>query len=85
MPRFTYLQLHLLVALFATTAILGQLISLSAPALVIWRTALAAAGGAFLVMVVQRRGIMPPKGRMLPLLGIGCIVGAHWMWADSNC
>jgi drug/metabolite transporter (DMT)-like permease len=79
MPRFTYLQLHLLVALFATTAILGQLISLSAPALVIWRTALAAAGGAFLVMVVQRRGIMPPKGRMLPLLGIGCIVGAHWM------
>jgi drug/metabolite transporter (DMT)-like permease len=22
---------------------------------------------------------MPPKGRMLPLLGIGCIVGAHWM------
>ena len=79
MPRFTYLQLHLLVALFATTAILGQLISLSAPALVIWRTSLAAAGGAFLVMVVQRRGIMPPKGRMLPLLGIGCIVGAHWM------
>lgn len=79
MPRFIYLQLHLLVALFATTAILGHLISLSAPALVIWRTALAAAGGALLVAAVRRRGIMPPKGRMLPLLGIGCIVGAHWM------
>jgi drug/metabolite transporter (DMT)-like permease len=79
MPRFIYVRLHLLVALFATTAILGQLISLSAPALVVWRTALAAAGGAFLVAVIQRRGVLPPRGRMLPLIGIGCIVGMHWM------
>jgi drug/metabolite transporter (DMT)-like permease len=79
MPRFIYLQLHLLVALFATTAVLGQLISVSAPALVIWRTALASAGGAILVGLILRRKVMPPKGRMLPLLGIGAIVGVHWM------
>ena len=59
MPRFIYVRLHLLVALFATTAILGQLISLSAPALVIWRTALASAGGAILVGLILRRKVMP--------------------------
>ena len=79
MPRFIYLQLHLLVVLFATTAILGQLISLSAPALVIWRTALAAAGGALLLAFVLRRKILPSRGAILRLIGIGCIVGAHWM------
>lgn len=79
MPRFAYLQLHLLVALFATTAILGHLISLSAPALVVWRTMLAAAGGAFLVVVILRRDVLPPKNRMLPLIGVGCILGVHWM------
>lgn len=78
-PRFIYLQLHLLVALFATTAILGRLISLSAVALVFWRCSLAAAGGAALLALILRRGVMPPPGRMLPLLGIGCVIGAHWM------
>lgn len=78
-PRFIYLQMHLLVALFATTAILGRLISLSAVALVFWRTSLASAGGALLLGLILRRRILPPPGRMLPLLGIGCIVGAHWM------
>ena len=79
MPRFLHLQLHLLVALFATTAVLGHLISLSAPALVVCRTALAAAGGAFVLVVVLRRGILPPARQILPLLGIGAIVGLHWM------
>lgn len=79
MPRFLYLQLHLLVALLATTAVLGQLISLSAPALVIWRTALASAGGALLLGWVLRRKVIPPRDRLLPLIGTGCIIGAHWM------
>lgn len=79
MPRFLYLQLHLLVALFATTAIFGHLITLPAPALVAWRSFLAAAGGALLVTVVLRRNLLPPPGRILPLIGIGCIVGLHWL------
>lgn len=79
MPRFLYIQLHLLVALLATTAVLGQLISVSATALVIWRTGLAAAAGAMVLGLILRRKVMPPRGRMLPLIGIGCIIGAHWM------
>lgn len=79
MPRFTYLQLHLLVALFATTAVFGELITLSAPSIVIWRTFFAALGGACLVMLVGKRKLLPPAGMMGPLLGIGCIVGLHWM------
>ena len=79
MPRFLYLQLHLLVALFATTAVFGHLITLSAPALVAWRAALAAVGGACVVAGVQRRTLLPPPGRLLHLLGIGAIVGVHWM------
>ena len=79
MPRFIYLQMHLLVALFATTAIFGQLITLSATSIVVWRTALAALGGAVMVGLILKRRVLPPAGRILPLLGIGCIVGMHWM------
>jgi drug/metabolite transporter (DMT)-like permease len=79
MPRFIFLQLHLLVALFATTAVYGHYASFSAPALVFWRTLLAAVGAAVLTGWILRRPILPPAGRMLPLIGIGAIVGLHWM------
>lgn len=79
MPRFIQLQLHLLVLLLATTAVLGRMISLSSPALVVWRSALAAAGGAFLATVILRRKVMPPARFILPLTGIGALVGLHWM------
>ena len=80
MPRSIYIQLHLLIALFATTAIIGRLASFSAPGLVIWRTSLAALGAAVLVATMRPRGDrFPGKGRVLRLLGIGCLVGMHWM------
>jgi drug/metabolite transporter (DMT)-like permease len=79
MPRFLHLRLHLLVVLFATTSVFGHLITLSAPALVAWRTFLAAAGGAFLIGVVQRRDLRLPLKRVLALIGIGAIVGLHWI------
>ena len=47
-----YLKLHGIVFLFAATAFLGHVISLSAPAVVIWRTALAAIGAAVVVVVL---------------------------------
>jgi drug/metabolite transporter (DMT)-like permease len=78
-PRFILLQLHLLVALLATTALIGRMISLSAPALVCWRTFLASLGGIFLVTVVMRKSVLPPPGTLLPMLGIGGVVGAHWI------
>ncbi len=79
MPRMLYLQLHLLVALFAATAILGHLISLSALHLVSWRAALAAVGAAVVVGLVRRRKVFPGLRDLWPLLGIGAIVGVHWV------
>jgi drug/metabolite transporter (DMT)-like permease len=79
MPRFVYLQLHLLVALFATTAVFGELITLSAPALVAWRTGLAAVGAAALVMALRRHRLWLPPRQLRMLLGIGAITGAHWL------
>ena len=79
MSRVLYLHLHLLVALYATTAIFGHLITLSAPALVVWRSLLAVLGGVVLVVGVLRRDLRPPAGDILPLLGIGGIVGLHWL------
>jgi len=79
LPRFTYFQLHLLIALYATTAVFGHLISLDAVSLVFWRSLLAALGAAVVVTVVLRRKILPPPGQVLPLLGVGAIIGLHLM------
>lgn len=79
MPRRIYLQLHLLVALFASTAIFGKLISFSAPGTVIWRTLLAAIGAALWVKFGARRNLRLPRKTALSLLGVGAIVGVHWM------
>lgn len=79
MPRFIYLQLHFLIALYATTAVLGHLISFNAPSLVFWRCLLAALGGAVLVATILRRKVLPPPGMLFPLIGIGGIMGLHWM------
>ncbi len=77
-PRHIYLKLHLLVALLATTAVLGRLITLSATGLVAWRTCLAAFGAA-LVALVMRRALWLPWRSAAALLGIGGILGLHWM------
>ena len=77
MPKL--LQLHLIVFLLAITGIIGREISLPAPALVAWRTALASLGAAAWVIVVQRLPVLPPRRSLLGMLGVGVIVGLHWM------
>lgn len=77
--RRIYLQLHLLVALLANTAILGRLITLPAPALVVWRTFLAAMGGAVFATVVRKRSLFAPGRKIFALCGVGMIVGLHWL------
>lgn len=72
-------QLHLLVLLLAATAILGELISLSAPALVVWRSALAAFGAAAWVSLVRRRTPWPGGRNAAALIGVGAILGFHWI------
>jgi drug/metabolite transporter (DMT)-like permease len=79
MERRIYLQLHLLVALFATTAIFGKLISFSAPGTVVWRTLFAALGAGLWVQFRTRRKLGLPVKTVLRLLGVGGIIGVHWM------
>ncbi len=79
MPLLPTLKLHGIVFLFAATAFLGHLLSLSAPAVVIWRTALAAIGAAVIVAVGRRGAIRPPRRTIAALLGIGAIAGIHWL------
>jgi drug/metabolite transporter (DMT)-like permease len=78
-PLRHYLQLHLLVLLIATTAILGELITLSASGLVIWRTLFAALGALLWVTLVRRKPVWPGKHMACTLFGIGLIVGIHWV------
>jgi drug/metabolite transporter (DMT)-like permease len=73
------LQLHGIVFLFATTAFLGHVISLSAPAVVIWRTALAAIGAAAIVVIGRRGALVPSQRLIAALVGIGAIAGIHWL------
>jgi len=79
MPPLAYLKLHGIVFLFAATAFLGHVISLSAPAVVIWRTGLATLGAAAIVVVGRRGPIIPERRTIAALLAIGAIAGIHWL------
>lgn len=69
-----YLKLHLIVVIAAFTAILGELISLPAHSLVIWRTGIAA-----IVLAIWLRGkVLHFPFKRLALF-TGLILGAHWM------
>ncbi len=73
------LRLHFIVLLFTATAFLGQAITLPAPAVVAWRTGLAALAAAGWSFLATRRDLLPPRRVALALLGIGAIVGLHWL------
>jgi drug/metabolite transporter (DMT)-like permease len=79
MSRRDYIELHLLVVLLAVTAVMGNLISLPSAALVIWRTLLASLGAAFCVAFISRKRLWLPGRQIAALLGIGAIVGLHWL------
>jgi len=75
----TLLQLHLLVALVATTALIGHVVTVSAPVLVCWRTALAAIGALLWAGWISRRRIWLGAREVGSLIAIGAIVGGHWL------
>lgn len=76
--RIAYLQLHIAVLLYGLTAILGDLISLSAVSLVWWRVLITSAsllafvGWGKRILSMQRKAIMS-------YMGIGVIVALHWI------
>jgi drug/metabolite transporter (DMT)-like permease len=73
-----YLQLHIAVVLLAFTAILGDLISLSASVLVWWRTLIAGIGiGIFLFLTKKIRTDWLINKKKIYLLG--GMVAIHWI------
>lgn len=73
-----YLELHLAVLLFGLTAILGDLIQLSALIMVWWRMLLASISLLFLIRFGRKlRGI--PRRQMGIYMGIGVLVALHWL------
>jgi drug/metabolite transporter (DMT)-like permease len=73
-----YLELHLAVFLFGFTAILGDLIQLSALLIVWWRVLLTSLSLAVIVRVVRLFRNLPWQ-KTLKFMGIGVIVAVHWV------
>lgn len=73
-----YLELHIAVLLFGFTAILGDLIQLSAVVLVWWRVLLASLF--FLLFTKAATQIrLIPRRFFWQFVGIGCLVTVHWL------
>ena len=73
-----YLELHIAVLLFGLTAILGDLIQLSALVLVWWRVLITCVSLFFLIRFGRTLRAIPRK-RILQFMGIGLLVGLHWI------
>lgn len=74
-----YLQLHLLVVIFAATTILGRLTTVSAPVLITWRCLIAAVGAFLWVAAMRNRRIWLGWRQVRKLLLVGAIIGLHWL------
>ena len=73
-----YLELHIAVFLWGFTAILGDLIQLSALTLVWWRVLLTSLSLIFFVRLSTVWRELGPR-RLLTFAGIGVVVGLHWV------
>ncbi len=76
--RRAYLELHVAVLLFGFTAILGDLIGLSALTLVWWRVALTTFSLLFIVRVRKLWASLPVR-LWRNYAGIGVLVALHWL------
>jgi len=77
MPKL--LQLYLIVFILSLTGIIGKVMEMPAPPLVAWRTALAALGAVAWLLLRRGGRLLPPKRALARMLGVGLIIGAHWM------
>ncbi len=70
-----HLKLQIVVILWGFTAVLGELISLSAASLVLYRTALAA----LILLIWQGRRVQVPHRDKIAFTLTGFVIGAHWI------
>ena len=73
-----YFKLHLIVFLWGTTAVMAKLITIPATEMLFHRTLLAAVG-LLIVAAITRTNIKTSFTDLLKVLGIGMIVGLHWI------
>ena len=74
----SYIELHIAVILLAFTAILGDLISLSASVLIWWRCLIAIAGLA-LYMIIMKKVKMKWIFHQRKIFVLGIIIAIHWL------
>ena len=77
--RRAYVELHIAVLLFGFTAILGDLIQLSAPVLVWWRVLITSISLLFLIRFGKTLREVPRR-LILQYMGIGWLVALHWIF-----
>jgi drug/metabolite transporter (DMT)-like permease len=72
------LKLHLVIAVWGFTAVLGKLIELPPVLMLLWRTAMAALGFAWLARVRGQSLRLPPE-QWHRFLFLGALLGGHWV------
>lgn len=73
-----YLKLHLVIVAWGFTAILGKLITLPAIEVVVWRTALATLGFAWVARMTKRSLHLPAHEKRWIFI-LGALLGLHWI------
>ena len=73
-----YLHLHLVILAWGFTAILGKLIALPPVEVVLWRTALAAVGFAWVVRWLKQ-SLKLTRRDAITMIGLGALLGLHWL------
>lgn len=76
--RLAFIKLHVAVLLAGFTAILGKLITLNEAALVWWRLLLSVVA-LLLLFTWLKKSVLTTRKTILQLLGIGSLVGIHWL------
>lgn len=76
--RRAYIELHIAVILLAFTAILGDLISLSASVLVWWRTLIASAGIGLFLLLTKRLNREHVR-KQYKVYALGILIAVHWL------
>jgi drug/metabolite transporter (DMT)-like permease len=76
--RRAYFELHIAVFLFGFTAILGDIIQLSALLIVWWRVLITSISLLFLIRALRLFRTMP-RHLILKFMGIGVLVALHWL------
>ncbi|MDO5608039.1 MAG: DMT family transporter [Capnocytophaga sp.] len=80
MPNATQIRLHLIVFLWGFTAILGKIITLGANALVWYRMLFTSVFLVAFILFFQKQTLRIPLRLFWQLLGVGFLMGLHWLF-----